>query len=305
MLLFDADAAGEGAADRSLELFLTQPIEIAIATLPEGKDPDEVLMEVGKPGFEAIIQKATPALEYLWDRLYRQYAKNENDLTGQSKTIDEFLTRLGSVNLETVDRMRLNAAMVRASKLTQIPTEELLRRVRSIGRARKTLATGRPAVMRDAHRPIVSAREKTERDLIGAILNEPKHWNDVQKQVGFADFTTAGLRRLAEVMWDCYRNEGSIPFNEFLELLESDLKSQAVESALEAQSKVELAKCDLSLLITQSLNDLGADNQREKDRSALSKFSSAAGGQPLSEDEELDALRRVMEHAKRPDLKRS
>jgi DNA primase len=70
VLLFDADTAGAGAADRSLELFLTQPIEIAIATLPEGRDPDEVLLEQGKPGFEGVIARATPALEYLWARLF-------------------------------------------------------------------------------------------------------------------------------------------------------------------------------------------------------------------------------------------
>lgn len=100
-------------------------------------------------------------------------------------------------------------------------------------------------------------------------------------------------------MWDVYRNEGTIPLVEFLDLLESDLKPQAVESANEAQ-----AKGDLSLLITQCLNDLRADSQREKDRSAMSKFNTSAAS-PLSEEEELDALRRVMEHAKRPDLKRS
>ncbi len=300
VLLFDADTAGEGAADRSLELFLTQPIEIAIATLPEGKDPDEVLMEVGKPGFEAILQRATPALEYLWDRLYRQYATGGNDLTGQAKTIDEFLTRLSSVNLETVDSMRLNAAMVRASKLTQIPVEELLRRVRTNVRSARKFTPKTSGGFKDAHRPVQSARDRSERQLIGAILNEPHHWNDVQKSVKFEDFANAALRRLAEVMWDVYRNEGAIPLNEFLDLLESDLKPQAVESALEAESKG-----DLSLLIIQSLNDLRAENQREKDRSALSKFNPTASGQPLTEEEELEALRRVMEHAKRPDLKRS
>lgn len=300
VLLFDADSAGKGAADRSLELFLTQPIEIAIATLPEGKDPDEVLMEVGKPGFDGIIGRATPALEYLWDRLYRQYVTSSNDLTGQSKTIDEFLTRLASVNLETVDRMRLNAAMVRASKLTQIPVDELLGRVRTLSKPARN-GQPRPANgVKDAHRPVLSARDKIERLLIGAILAEPNHWNDVQKTVKFEDFASEPLRRLAEVMWDVYRNEGAIPLNEFLDLLESDLKPQAVESALEAQSKG-----DLSRLITQSLNDLRAENQREKDRSESSKLKSSFEGKAMTEEEENDALRRLMEQAKRPDLKRN
>jgi DNA primase len=41
VLLFDADTAGDTAVDRTVELFLTQPVEIAIASMPEGVDPDE------------------------------------------------------------------------------------------------------------------------------------------------------------------------------------------------------------------------------------------------------------------------
>src|SRR5262249_7689424 len=41
VLLFDADTAGDLAVNRAVELFLTQPIEIAIASIPEDLDPDE------------------------------------------------------------------------------------------------------------------------------------------------------------------------------------------------------------------------------------------------------------------------
>src|SRR5207237_47855 len=44
VLLFDADAAGDLAVDRVVSLFLTQEIEIAIASMPPGKDPDEYLL---------------------------------------------------------------------------------------------------------------------------------------------------------------------------------------------------------------------------------------------------------------------
>jgi DNA primase len=52
VLLFDADAAGDTAVDRAVELFLTQPIEIAIASMPPGLDPDEYLLQNGLEAFE-------------------------------------------------------------------------------------------------------------------------------------------------------------------------------------------------------------------------------------------------------------
>ena len=42
VLLFDGDEAGENAVDRALSIFLSQPIEIAIATLPGGRRPGRI-----------------------------------------------------------------------------------------------------------------------------------------------------------------------------------------------------------------------------------------------------------------------
>src|SRR5215211_4238167 len=58
VLLFDSDAAGDTAVNRAVELFLTQPIEIAIASMPEGIDPDEYLIEHGAQAFEKLIADA-------------------------------------------------------------------------------------------------------------------------------------------------------------------------------------------------------------------------------------------------------
>ena len=300
VLLFDADAAGQGAAERSLELFLTQPIEIAIATLPEGQDPDEVLLAQGKPGFDAIVAKAAPALDFLWDQLFRQYATSKDDLTGQGKAIDAFLARLASVNPETTDRMRLNAAMVRASKMTGISTDELTTRVRSLRtKVAKPQANATPRgfakLARD--RPI-PARERAERDLLGALLNQPDHWNAVQQRVKYEEFATPPLRRLAEAIWACHRDEGALPLNEFLDVLgDAELKSSAVEASHEATRRGEPAA-----LIASSLAFLVEERQRDDDRQTRAKYAAQA---PLSDDEDADLLRRLQAQAKRSDLKRS
>ena len=47
VLLFDADTAGDLAVDRAVGLFLTQPVEIAIASMPPGVDPDGFCWRTG------------------------------------------------------------------------------------------------------------------------------------------------------------------------------------------------------------------------------------------------------------------
>ncbi len=64
VLLFDADTAGIKASMRSIELLLRRDIEVKIASLPSGEDPDSYVNNYGKEKFEEIIKKAENFLEY-------------------------------------------------------------------------------------------------------------------------------------------------------------------------------------------------------------------------------------------------
>ena len=92
VLLFDPDLAGDKAVDRAVELFLTQPIEVLVATLPEQLDPDEYLLEHGAEGFNKVIAEAQDALNYKWKQLDKRYRTSEGDMTGQQKAVEEYLT---------------------------------------------------------------------------------------------------------------------------------------------------------------------------------------------------------------------
>ena len=81
VLLFDADTAGELAVNRAVELFLTHPVEIAIASMPDGVDPDEFLIAHGLPAFEAVLRNATDALTFKWKMLWREFNASGDDLT--------------------------------------------------------------------------------------------------------------------------------------------------------------------------------------------------------------------------------
>jgi DNA primase len=64
VLLFDADTAGIKASMRSIELLLRKDIEVKIASLPSGEDPDSFVNNYGKEKFEEIIKKAQNFLDY-------------------------------------------------------------------------------------------------------------------------------------------------------------------------------------------------------------------------------------------------
>jgi DNA primase len=194
------------------------------------------------------------------------------------------------------DQLRWNAALVRVGHLTQLNAEELKRRIRTVHGGKPQTPVSRSVVSRSVSRAmaIPGARARAERGLLGALLCEPSHWQDVQKSIHSDEFVDVGMKVLAQAMWDHYRNEGAIPLNEFLELLAADLKTQAVELATDAQNRD-----DLTHLIAEGVDFFRRERQRDEERNAVSDLKA---GQTADEDA---LLRRLQEQAKRTDLTRS
>jgi len=68
VLSFDPDAAGQGAAARSCELFVTEGFDVNVAELPAGQDPDTFIRSQGGAGYGERLKQSKPYLEYLLDR---------------------------------------------------------------------------------------------------------------------------------------------------------------------------------------------------------------------------------------------
>jgi DNA primase len=63
VLLFDGDAAGQRAMERSLEVLLPQGLRVRAALLPAGDDPDSFLAREGADALREAVDQAPPALE--------------------------------------------------------------------------------------------------------------------------------------------------------------------------------------------------------------------------------------------------
>jgi DNA primase len=64
VLVFDADAGGDTGVDRALAIFVSQDVELAVATLPAGLDPCDLLLAQGPDAFRAVLDGAVDALEF-------------------------------------------------------------------------------------------------------------------------------------------------------------------------------------------------------------------------------------------------
>ncbi len=69
VLCFDADAAGENAAEKSAKQLLAQNVAVRVATMPPGEDPDSMIRGRGAEAFIAQIGDAKDFFDFQIDRL--------------------------------------------------------------------------------------------------------------------------------------------------------------------------------------------------------------------------------------------
>ncbi len=90
VLLYDADAGGYTGVDRALEMFISQDVELAVATLPEGLDPCDLLVRPnGIETFQKVLTSAVDALDFKLNRLLERDPKPSD--TTKLRIVDDVL----------------------------------------------------------------------------------------------------------------------------------------------------------------------------------------------------------------------
>lgn len=74
VLMFDSDAAGVNAAQRTAVILMQAGVSVRVASLPEGEDPDSFIKSKGPAAFHTVIEKAASMVEFQ----VRVLSKREN-----------------------------------------------------------------------------------------------------------------------------------------------------------------------------------------------------------------------------------
>ncbi len=118
-LCFDGDAAGLRATERAIELSQGLGINLAVITLPDAKDPDELIAK-NLPAWKQAIANAQYAIDYLFEALASQY--DLNSAAGKRGYSDHLSTNLRQLS-DPVEREHYVSLL--ATKLST--TEEAIR----------------------------------------------------------------------------------------------------------------------------------------------------------------------------------
>ncbi len=100
ILAYDNDEAGQKARDKAVSLFSQTDIKIKIPALSGGKDPDEIIKNVGRERFKGMLEGASNEIEFAIVNLRGKY--NINTTQGKIDFINECIKIL--INVSPVEQ---------------------------------------------------------------------------------------------------------------------------------------------------------------------------------------------------------
>lgn len=182
VLLFDGDEAGQRAADRAVEVFFAEEIDVKICALnrfTDAKDPDELLKrEDGAEIFQKALAGSRDLLDYRFDRMRERLAGK--GMSALSRGIEEELGRLVEMGLNEVQPVRRALIVKRLAAIAGVDESTI---VRSIPAGRGTRApmpreTGEAQPVRVVFR---EADMEIREHLLACVLTDGGLWRGLDK----------------------------------------------------------------------------------------------------------------------------
>ena len=242
ILSFDPDPAGAGASARSGELLLAEGLQVNVAVLARGEDPDTCIRRHGAAGYMEKLRTSRPYLEYLLDREAAQ-----RDLT-RGDHQREFLTRMLHVAARIPDAATRDLFADRLAHKARILEDVVRTEIRKAAVARRTTLDERQF---SARRLVKTA----EKGLIWALVRDTPSALDAI--AALADDDLAGLAT-APIL-STARSLADWPVDTVLDTLRERLSAEEVDwmARVGAQeSPAPAAACG------QELQRLGYERQR-------------------------------------------
>ncbi len=230
VLVFDADAGGNTGVDRALEIFAGQEVDLAVATLPDGLDPCDLLVARGAEPFRAALEGAVDALDF---KLRQVTAGAADSVEGRRRAAEAVLAIIALAP----ELAGQSGAMKRELMVTRIAQRLGLRettvraRLDELRRRRERTEEGRhdgPAAGEQRSAPAAAH----ERQLLEVLLAEPGLVAAARADVNVGEIGHLGLRQMLAGLY-ALQEEGDPPT---LDLLRARLDDpRLAEAALKLQ----------------------------------------------------------------------
>jgi DNA primase len=207
VLVFDADAGGSTGVDRALQIFVSHNLDLAIATLPMGLDPCDLLVAQGAQPFREALANAVDALEFKLQQVLA--GETNHSVEGRRRAVDAVLGVIalapempGSENAIKQQLMlsRIAQRLALREESVRARLKELRNDAQAPGRKHAEAQPGRASERDGMTRSAPAAAE--ERELLEVLLAEPALVPVAMAELVVEQIQHPGLRELLAGLYD-------------------------------------------------------------------------------------------------------
>jgi DNA primase len=195
VLVFDADEGGETGVDRALEIFVGCDVELAIATLPEGQDPCDLIANEGPEPFRRLLAGAVDALDFKLNQLLE---KAGDSVEGTKRVVDAILgvMALAPQLPGQAGQVKRELLVTRLAHRLGLRQETVWARFDEIKNQRKREPVRPAAPEPEESRPKAGPADPLERELLQLLLADPGLVAEAYVDIRPEDLEHPGLQKL-------------------------------------------------------------------------------------------------------------
>ena len=196
VMLYDADPAGEMATLRALELLIKEDMQVRIALMPSGEDPDTFVRKSGLEPFTQMIEAAQPIFDFKLGYLISKYPAHTT--AGKDKIVREILPTIKKFPSHTAQTEYIKKT---AEKLL-VDEKALLEDLKNVSEDNDYEAEGPQSTAINHYK--LTEIPITERMLVKLMLDEIHLVDQLRTMIDPSDFMEEKLRKIVEFIFNFF-----------------------------------------------------------------------------------------------------
>lgn len=200
VIVYDSDKAGEEAALRGLDLLISYDMNVRIAALPKGHDPDTFVRKEGKDAFLGIIKSSKDLFDYKMRLLMSRY--NKDGVRGRAAIATLMLPTIARIPSEVLK----SSFLMKLSETIGIDEAALRTEIRKV-RSDYSRAV---SIDEKLIAPPCRKARKAELLLLGLLIDEPQVLQVIEENLGLESFNNSPVLVIIKTVKELSREEKKI-----------------------------------------------------------------------------------------------
>ncbi|MEW6061024.1 MAG: DNA primase [Bacteroidota bacterium] len=228
-LVYDADSAGANAMLRGVDLILEGGLDVRIAQLPEGEDPDSFVQKQGGDAFEELLKKAVTFIDFKANE-YRRAGKFETP-EGRTEVVRALVQSIAKIPDHLKRAFFIKDVAERYDLYESTLYNELEKLTRKV--PEKFVATVRTEIEQEprsespASVPDELPIEETE--LLSVVFEDPKEMVPfIFRDITPNDFSHPAARVIAGAVLEYFTEHQTVDVHQLLAMVESEKEKTIV-----------------------------------------------------------------------------